>query len=180
MRTKSWTSVQVDCTVKKKNTIYCRSHNNISLSCTSLCSSLIGWWCFLFRYLSGPVRLNIFGVANNQLSHVLSCNESLLTYRVMTMCFPTKLIFIIVPSALSQLVDMLTVCQIKHSVVLWVTSQEGLHVGFEGCINFSESVQDQANEVLSSFDWHFEKLLPRLMSYCISVWPLHKDPEIDT
>lgn len=70
-------------------------------------------------YLSGPVHLNIFSVANNQLSHVLSCNDSLMTFRVMTICSPAKLIFITVPSGPSQLGEillwMLTVCQIKHS-----------------------------------------------------------------
>lgn len=108
----------------------------MSLCCVSLCSSLINQrWCFLSCYLSAPVHLKIFNVANNQLSHVLGCNESLVTFRVMTICSPAKLIFIIVLSGLSQLHEillwMLTVCQIKHSVVLWVTWQKGLHVGFD-------------------------------------------------
>lgn len=94
-------------------------------------------WCFLSYYLSGPVHWNLFSIANNQLSHVLSCNESLLTFRVVTICSPAKLIFIIVLLGLSHLGEihwqMLTVCQIKHSAVPWVTSQECLHVGFECC-----------------------------------------------
>lgn len=54
-----------------------------------------------------PVHLKTFSVANNQLSRVLGCNESLLTFRVMTMCSPAKQIFIIVLSGLSQLSEIL-------------------------------------------------------------------------